>query len=90
MKHKITEVQIIPIKPNSGLIAFVSLVLNGNLFLGSIGLHSKLDGSGYRLTYPTKAIGDKGINIYHPINKKLSKEIEEAVFSKYSEIINKI
>ena len=85
---KITEVQIIPIKPKDGLVAFASVVLENGLYLGSIGVHTRLDGSGYRITYPTKKIGDKNINIYHPINKKTSKTIEQAVFKKLKELFN--
>lgn len=83
---KITEVQIIPIKANNGLIAFGSVLLDNILFLGSIGIHKKLDGSGYRITYPTKKIGDKDINIFHPINKETSKFIEDEIIKKVSKL----
>jgi len=79
---KITEVQIIPIKANNGLIAFGNVLLDDSLFLGSIGIHKKLDGNGYRITYPTKKIGEKNINIFHPINKKTSKLIEDEIIRK--------
>jgi len=85
---KITEVQIIPIKPKDGLIAFASVVIDNNLYLGSIGIHTKLNGSGYRLTYPTKKVGNKNINIYHPINKMASKIIERAIIEKVKQIFN--
>lgn len=83
---KVSEVQIIPIKVNNGLVAFASVVLNDNLYLGSIGIHSKLTG-GYRLTYPTRQTGDKNFNIYHPINKDTSEIIEQAIISKYKEVM---
>ena len=79
---KITEVQIIPIKPNDGLVGFASILLDDCLYLGSIGVHTRLDGQGYRITYPTKKIGDRNLNIYHPINRSLSEEIEKAVLAK--------
>jgi len=84
---KITEVQIIPIKPNNGLVAFVSIVVENSLYLGSIGVYTKLNGSGYRITYPTKKIGERNINIYHPINKETSKAIEKAIISKAEKIL---
>ncbi len=86
---KITEIQIVPIKANNGLVAFASIVLNSQLFLGSIGIHKRLDGSGYRITYPTKLIGNKSINIYHPINKEASKIIEEAIIFKIEKLFSK-
>jgi stage V sporulation protein G len=85
---KITEIQIIPIKANNGLVAFGSVLFDGCLFLGSIGIHKRLDGAGYRITYPTKKINDKNINIYHPINKKASKLIEEAIIAKIEKLLN--
>jgi stage V sporulation protein G len=87
---KITEIQILPIKANNGLVAFANCVLDGNIYLGSIGVHKKLDGSGYRITYPTKKVADKDFHIFHPINKQASKEIEEAIISKTKEIIGEI
>lgn len=83
---KITEIQIIPIKPKDGLVAFASVVLENCLYLGSIGIYTKINGVGYRITYPTKKIGEKDINIYHPINKELSKEIEKMIFKKLEEL----
>lgn len=83
---KITEVQIIPIKANNGLIAFGSILFDDCLFLGSIGIHKKLDGSGYRITYPTKKIGEKDINIFHPINKEVSKLIEDEIIKKVNRL----
>ncbi len=85
---KISEVQITPIKPKDGLVAFVSVVVENSLFLGFIGVYTRLDGLGYRLTYPNKRIGDSSINIYHPINKETSKAIEVVVFKKLKEIFN--
>jgi len=85
---KITEIQIIPIKPKEGLVAFASIVVENSLYLGSLGVYTRLDGSGYRITYPTKKIGNKNINIYHPINKETSKAIEEAVISEAEKILS--
>jgi len=85
---KITEIQIIPIKPREGLVAFASIVVENSLYLGSLGVYTRLDGSGYRITYPTKKIGEKNINIYHPINKETSKAIEEAIISEAEKILN--
>lgn len=79
---KITEINIIPIKPKDGLIGFASIVLDNGLYLGSIGVYSRLDGSGYRITYPTKPIGGKDLHIYHPIHRDLSREIENAITEK--------
>ena len=86
---EISEVQIIPIKAKDGLIAFASLVINRDIYLSSIAIHLKADGSGYRLTYPTKQVGSKQITLFHPINKEASKSIEEAIIRKIKEVIER-
>jgi len=62
------------------------VLFNDCLYLSSIGIHKKFDGSGYRITYPTKKIGDKDINIYHPINKETSKLIEDEIIYKIKQM----
>ncbi len=51
----ISEIQVIPIKPQDGLVAFVSFDLDNCLYLGSIDIITRPQG-GYRLTYPTKKV----------------------------------
>jgi len=86
---KITEIQIVPIKNKNGLVAIANLVFDNSLYLSSIGIHRRRDDKGYRLTYPTKKIGNSSFNIYHPINKVISKEIEDKIFSTIAEF-NKV
>lgn len=81
----ITEINIEFIKPNNGLIAFASLVIDGNLYLSSIAIHKKLNEEGWRITYPSKG----NFSIFHPINKTTSKQIEEAIFKKLKEVMSK-
>lgn len=88
MKYKITEVQIVPIKPKDGLIGFASVLLDESLCLTSIGIHQRLNSPSYRLTYPTKIVGSKNMNVYYPVTKELSKLIEEAVFCKFKKVMN--
>ena len=81
----ITEIQIEFIKPNNGLIAFASLVIDGNIYLSSIAIHKKLNEEGHRITYPSKG----SFSIFYPINKSTSKQIEEAIFKKLKEVMSK-
>lgn len=87
MKTEIDEVEVVPIKPREGLIAFASCVMDKKLYLGSIGVHTKLDGSGYRLTYPTKKLGESNIPIYHPISKELGEAIAKAIGEKMNKVM---
>ncbi len=89
MTLAISEVNISFIKPQGGLIGFASLILEENFYIGSIGIHQRLDGTGYRLTYPTKRINNADMNIYHPINKQTSLAIEKAVMTKIKDVMSK-
>ena len=87
---KISEVNIILIKPRNGLIGFASLVINDALYLGSIGIHQKLNGNGYRLTYPTKKTGRSNMDIFYPINREAGKAIEDAILNKLNDVMNRL
>lgn len=87
---KISEVNIILIKPRDGLIGFASLVIDDALYLGSIGIHQKLNGSGYRLTYPTKKAGMQDMDIFHPISRAAGNVIETAIFNKLNDVMNRL
>lgn len=82
----ISEIQIIPIKPQEGLVAFASFVLDNNLYLGSVGILTRPEG-GYRLLYPTKKVGIRYINIFHPINKAFAESIEKEVIGKFEDVM---
>jgi len=86
-QHKISEIQIKLIKPQDGLVGFGSFVFDESLYLSSIGILTKLNG-GYRLTYPTKKIGNNNLPIFHPINKEVGKLIERKVIKKVNELFN--
>ena len=83
---KISEVNIAFIKPQDGLIAFASFIIEDSFYISSIAIHHKLNGGGYRLTYPSKGRH----TLCHPINKKVSQAIEEAIFNKLKNVMNKV
>jgi DNA-binding cell septation regulator SpoVG len=89
MLMQISEVNITPIKAVDGLVAFATCVVDGQLFLGSIGVHKRLDGTGYRVTYPTKRIGSHELNYYHPLTKEAGTAIQEAVNARCIELFEK-
>src|SRR4051812_33061111 len=84
---QISEIQITPIKPNNGLVAIASVVIEDSLYLGSIGVHTKLNGSGFRITYPTKNLNGKNFNVFHPINRKVALDIEQAIVARAEEVL---
>lgn len=85
----VDEVSVTPVKPTDGLVAFASCVIDGQLYIGSLGVHQKLDGTGYRITYPTKKIGSRQLNYLHPVTKNAGKAIEQAVIAKCIELFER-
>jgi stage V sporulation protein G len=83
---KITRVKITRIRPVGGMVAFADVVLDEQLLLSSIAIHEKRDGSGYRLTYPSKISGKFEFPIFHPISKELGLRIEEAITKKLKDV----
>lgn len=82
----VSEVNITPIKASDGLVAFASCIIDNSLYLGSIGLHSLLDGTGYRIVYPTKKVGKRQMHVFHPITKEAGQAIEKAIVEKMKEL----
>ncbi|MBP9841846.1 MAG: septation protein SpoVG family protein [Simkaniaceae bacterium] len=85
---KIKKVEIVPVKPCNGLIGFAHVFFEEGLYLGSIGIFTKRDGDGYRLTYPTRRVGENNITIFHPINSECSKKFEKAVFQEAERVFS--
>ena len=85
----ISEIQIVPIKPRDGLVAFASCVINGSIYLGDIGIYtSPSTEDGYRLTYPLKQLpnGVK-VNYCHPIDKKTGESLTKAIVAKFKKVM---
>jgi DNA-binding cell septation regulator SpoVG len=87
MKDKVSEIQIIPLKPKDGLVAFASFTFDDSFYCASIGIYTRPQG-GYRLTYPTRKTVSGSLPIFHPINKEIAAAIEDAVISKYEAIMD--
>jgi DNA-binding cell septation regulator SpoVG len=86
MEIKVSEVQVMPIKPRDGLVGFASIVFENSFYLSSIGIFTRPQG-GYRLTYPTRKGLNGNFNIFHPINKAVGEHIEKVVISKFEEVV---
>ncbi len=82
----ISEIQVIPIKANNGLVAFCSFVLYEAIYCSSVGIYTRPHG-GYRLVYPTKIINQTNLNIFHPINSQIGKLIEQEVSKKVEKLL---
>lgn len=82
----INEIQIIPVKPDKGLVGFCSFILYECIYCSSVAIFTRPDGS-FRLVYPTKKVADKDIHIFHPINKMVGKHIEQEVIKKFNDVM---
>lgn len=91
MEIKLSEIQIMPVKPCNGLLAFATFVLNESFFIGDIAIYSRLNSEGYRLVYPIKVLHNGlKVNCFHPINKQVAQTIEMQVVSAYQSLIKKM
>ena len=88
----ISEIQIIPVKPQGSLVAFASCVVNEALYIGDIAIHSSLTNTeGFRLVYPDKTLPNgKKVNCIHPINRESGEMISKAIIGEYKKLILKV
>jgi len=86
----LSEIEIIPVKPRNGLLAFSSFVLNNSFYVGSVAIYSRFFEDGYRLVYPEKVLANGyKVSCFHPINSQVAKQIEEKIISTYENLIEK-
>ena len=90
MEITLSEIQIIPVKPRDGLLAFCSFVINASFYVGDIAIYSRLNRDGYRLAYPIKVLAN-GVKVhcFHPINRQVAQSIERQVVEKFLELTQK-
>ncbi|MFH1829898.1 MAG: septation protein SpoVG family protein [Pseudomonadota bacterium] len=86
---KISEVNISFVKPCDGLVGFANLVIDDQIYVGSIAIHKRLGGDGYRLTYPNGKSNIINRPVVHPITRESGRIIEEAVVEKLEEVMRK-
>lgn len=84
----ISEINITPIKPNGGLVAFASFVLFEAIYCGSVAVFTRPDGS-YRLSYPNKRVGERELDIFYPISRQAGIAIEQAIIAAYEDVMSK-
>jgi DNA-binding cell septation regulator SpoVG len=88
MNLQVSEIQVVPIKPQNGLIAFCSFVFQGKFYVSGIAIYTRPQG-GYRLVYPTKKIGSSDQAIFYPICKEVGDFVEKEVVKKLEDVVNK-
>jgi len=88
----VEEIQIIPIQPKGGLVAFASCVINNQFFIGNLTIHSSLSASsGFRVVYPTKVLHNgTSLSIVYPINKETGEIIQRRLVGEYLKLIENL
>ncbi len=86
---KISEIQITPIKPNDGLVAFASFVIDDSIYCNSVGIITRPNG-GYRLVYPSRKIANRNMNLFYPITRVCGQVISQAVIAKYEDVLKEV
>jgi len=87
---KLTEIEIVPVRPNKGLVAFASFILNDSFFIGDVAVYTRIDQPGYRLVYPVRyLVTGLRVHCFKPIHKSAADEIENQVSRYYENLIEK-
>lgn len=79
---EVTNIKIKKIFPKDGLVGFCSFILDDSLFIGNVGIFTKLNKDSYRLIFPSKKIKDKDISIIHPVNQEFYFKLESLINEK--------
>lgn len=79
----VSSIQLVPVRPTDGLVAFATFVLDGKYSVAHVAIRTRLDG-GLRITFPTKILRTgKELPCFLPTSSEISRAIEEAVLAKY-------
>ena len=86
---KVSNIEITPIRPRNGVVGFCSFILNNQIYIGSVAIHTCLKNDlGYRLVYPTrKTLNGDLLSCVYPINRQTGDTIERTVIAKYKAIV---
>ena len=88
---KLTEIEIVPVRPNKGLVAFASFILNDSFFIGDVAIYTRIDQPGYRLVYPVRyLVTGLRVHCFKPIHKPVADDIENQVSRCYEKLIENV
>lgn len=86
----LSEIQIVTLKPQNGLVGFASCILNSQFYIGNIAIYtspSSLDG--FRLVFPNKKLASGQIvDCFYPISKEAGDLVSMAIIKRYLEIMD--
>lgn len=83
---KISNIEIVPVRPQKGLIGFASFLIDNAFAINGIGVHSRPDGSGIRLLYPEKIVNGLKLSLFHPIRKDIGDRVTALVEQEFGRL----
>lgn len=86
----VNEVQIAPVRPSNGLVAFASCSINDAFYVGNIAVYTAPNHPlGYRLVFPTKKLGSgKQVSCFFPYRHEAEEAVTKAIVGKYIELMD--
>jgi len=89
MEIVITEIEVIPIRPQNGLVAFASCAISNAFYVGNIAIYTAPNCLfGYRLVFPTKKLASgKQVACFYPFKKDVEEVVTKAIVGKYVELM---
>ncbi len=84
---RISSIKIRKITPSEGHIGFVSFIVDEWLFLNNIAIFTRLQNKEQiRLVFPEKKVGEKTINLFHPLDANSYFELEGMILDKLQQL----
>ncbi len=84
---RLSEIELVPVRPTAGLIGFAGLTLNQSLRLNGIAIYTR-PGGGLRLVFPTRKLRNgTDIPLYFPISKEAGQLFEDALRTAFEQLL---
>lgn len=85
----ISEVNVVPIPHQNGLVGFSSVIINHAFKVDNIAILSSPGSKlGFRVQYPTKKLSSgRVVSCFFPINQAVGEIVSDAIVRKYIELM---
>jgi len=91
MQVELSKIEIVPVAPCRGLVAFATFVVNDAFSVGDVGIYTRPGGDGYRLSYPEKTLRNGAkVAVFRPLRQDVGRQIEEQVSEAYRQLLQKV
>ena len=91
-KIQIENIQIIPVRPQNGLVGFASCELNDQFHIGNIAIYTALNNQlGYRLVFPTKKLkSGQQVPCFYPFRQLAEEVISKSIIEEYCRLMGNL